>query len=419
MKKFLIFLIVLLCLSCVNLLAEENVPELEYEKTMSELSDKFTYRTAYILRNDVLAEYKPLNRGEEILILDQDDSFYYIEWNYLNLAIDKNRVRTENEEQFVGYEGYTRDGSGAYSDLDLEEKINTFKLNDKVKVIDSFLGVLLVEYENGKTGYMSPSSVSKTEYSAQTYSQTPSVETDTGSDYYYHSNDDDDDGGTDPAPAPAPAPAPDPGPQPSSGDGEDISLAYFDDGYETVFINDSGFVKAKVLIDNTITYIARFQRGDIVKVLGEEGDFAILLINGRKGKVEKKYIRYDSEKQYESWNGYAISSSCIYKDFDMNEILKLNSANDSIKVIDEVDGMYVVELSDGSIGYMKKSSVSKEEVSTYAAPESSPVPADTSGGSYDHDDGDSDSSPAPDPAPAPAPSPEPAPSEPEWTDPVL
>lgn len=411
MKKLLILLIAFLCLPWATIYSEENEYELEYEETTDELSDKFTYRTAYILRNDVAAEYKLLNRDEEISIIEQDDSFYYIDRKNLLLAIDKNRVRTENEDQFEEYEGYTRDGSGVYSDLDLEEKIATFGLNDRVKVIDSFLGVLLVEYEDGKKGYMSPSAVSESEITV--YVPAPSPETGSGSDYYYSSNNDNDSGGGTATTSP---PASDPDPQPSSGDGEDISLACYDDGYRTVLLDNSNIIKAKVLVDDTKTYISIFQRGDIVKVLSEEDDFAILLINGRKGKINKKYIRYDSDAQYESWNGYAVYGSAVYSDFDMNEMVKSNYINDPIKVIDEVDGMYVVELDDGSIGYMRQTSVSKEKQNVYVAPEPSDPPSyeDSSGSSSDYSGGGNSN-----PTPTPTPTPDPGPGDSEWTDPVL
>ena len=74
--------------------------------------------------------------------------------------------------------------------------------------------------------------------------------------------------------------------------------------------------------------------------------------------------------------------------------------------------MYVVEMDDGTIGYMKQSAVSKEKLSTYVPPAPSYSSSDGGGSSDYSGGGDSGGGGGGGSAPAPEP-------EPEWTDPVL
>lgn len=389
MKKIILILLFLLVACSSNKTNDINNTQLE------KVGTKFVYENGKCLRDNLLVEYKTFNRNDNIVITDEDEEFYYINDNNLVLSIRKKFVRTENEEPFKQYNGYTKSGTHLFSDVELEDAVRTFSLNDEIEVIDSFADVLYVKYEN-EYGYMSSGSVSSSKIQEYVAPVAP-VPSDSGS-----SKSKDDDG---PSSSPAPSPAPEPsGPAETSGE-SDISiddLAYTHHNNRVIPLT-SGNIDAIVLADNTISYITKLSRNDVVFVIGEANDYYEILINGYKARIQTKYVRLDSEKAYESFDAYSESGTVLYEDFDCNKRITSLGINENIKIIDEVDGMYVVKLEDGTEAYTLKTNVSKEKI--YIAPKVEvPSVDDSSGGKSDDDDG---------PSPAPAPSPAP---EPEWTD---
>ncbi len=400
MKKLIILLTLFMLCACTNEVKDIDSKD---NNVINELSPKFIYETGICLKDNTLVEYSSLNRDKQIHIVDEDDSYYYFDNNNLVLAIDKRYVRRSDEEAFEEYTGYTRNGSKLYSDLNLSEDIKKFTLNNEVKVIDEFAGVLYVQYED-IFGYMSKSQVSSKKISTYVAPKpsTQNNNNDTTPDY---SGGGSSSGSDSTAPAPA-----EPTPAPSSGDGEDITLSYYGDT-RIVLLSDSG-IDGKVLADNIKTYITKLNRGDIVKVLDSDEEYCEILIDGRCGKIKKTYVRLDSEEAYEVWDGYAKSNIRIYNDSGLIKRCKLNEI---LHIVDEIDGKYVVELEDGSFAYVDTDDVSKTENKVYVAPKSSTQ--DNSDTTPDYSGGGSSNSGSDSSAPTPA-EPTPAP-EVEWTPEVL
>ncbi len=386
MKRLLILSLLMLC-ACSS-----EVKDIDSkDNIINELSPKFIYETGICLKDNTMVEYSSLNRDKQIHVVDEDDSYYYFDNNNLILAIDKRYVRKADEAAFKEYTGYTKNGSKLYSDLDLNDDIKKFSLNNEVQVLDEFVGILYVQYED-VFGYMSKSEVSNKKISTYVAPK-PSVSdnVDTTPDYSG--------GGSDNTPTPS-----EPSPAPSSGDGEDITLAYHGES-QIVLLSDSG-IDARVLADNIKTYITKLNRGDVVKVLDSDEEYCEILIDGRRGKIKKAYVRLDSEEAYEVWDGYAKSNIRVYDDSGLIKRCKLNEI---LHIVDEIDGKYVVELEDG-FGYVDKGDVSKTENKVYVAPK--PSVQDNVDTTPDYSGGGSESS-----TPAPT-EPTPEPSV-EWTPEVL
>jgi hypothetical protein len=399
MKKLITILTLFMLCACTNEVKDVDSKD---NNIINELSPKFIYETGICLKDNTLVEYSSLNCDTQIHIVDEDDTYYYFDNNNLILAIDKRYVRRSDEEAFVEYTGYTRNGSKLYSDLDLSEDIKKFALNNEVKVIDEFAGVLYVQYED-IFGYMSRSQVSSKKISTYVAPKpsTQNNNNDTTPDYS---------GGGSSSGSDSSSPTPtEPSPAPSSGDGEDITLSYYGDGH-IVLLSDSG-IDGKVLADNIKTYITKLNRGDIVKILNSDEEYCEILIDGRCGKIKKTYIRLDSEKAYEAWDGYTKSNIRIYNDSGLIRRCKLNEI---LHIVDEIDGKYVVELEDDSFAYVDTDDVSKTENKVYVAPKPSTqnnnndTTPDYSGGGSSNSGSDSST---------------PTPSEPtpevEWTPEVL
>jgi len=396
MKKLISIISCLLILS-ILVGCDEKTDEsfLSLNKNIEELSYKFDYELGKCLLDNIAIEYSIFNRGEKVHIKDEDDDFYYIDYKTLTLAIDKRFIRNENEEEFKVYEAYTRNRSNMYADIQCQGKINSFSLNDVVKVLDSFYDLLLVEYE-GKIGYMYPSQVSKSKI--QIY-VAPPVETPSSNSGGSSSSGG---GGGNSNPIPS-----NPNPPASSGDGEDIQLAYKSYGYRIVNLTGYTQMDGLVLADNTKAYITKLNRDDVIKILEENEDLYTILINGHQGKIKKLYVRKDSEQSYEQWQGYSKSGVGIYGDYLLDNRISYCSINEKIYVIDEVDGVYVIKLENGEIAYMSSSSVSKEKNKVYVAPPVE-VPSYSGGGSSSSGGGGGNYNPSPKPEPVQ-----------EWTDPVL
>ena len=387
-KKIALFIVVMVLTGCSTVNEQPVVLENHY---VNKLDKKFEYQTGNCLRNDVMAEYITLNRDDVIEIETDDDNYYYFNNDNILLAISKKYVRTDDEEQFESFTGFARSGSGIYTNYDLEERIERLSLNDEVNVIDGFLGVYYVEYE-GTFGYMNEDSISRSKistYVAPRVTEQAST-SDGGSSHSHH--DDGGGGSSDPSPIPSV----------TDSEGSEVrtdELRSINDCYYDIPLVSTNKLSAKVLFDGANAYLTVFQRDDVVCVIDDNGDYYDIIFAGRKAKVSKDYVRLDSDTQYEEWIGYTYDSS-VYSDYDLENKIGSFDINDQVKVIDKVKNIYVVELDDGTIGYMKFSNISEDKI--YIAPKKTVVETPTSsegGSSHSHHD-DGGGSPAPAPTPA-------------------
>lgn len=384
MKRILFIICLLVLCGCSSNKEIKSTPK----NIISPLTDKFSYEEGKCLRSDLMLSYKKLNRGDVVEIIEEEGNYYYIDNNGIVLAISKDHIRTENEEQFIEYIGYTRSGCGLYSDIDLSDRINVFSLNDTVTVKDEFLGVLYVEY-NGKIGYMLPSQVSDSKLSEYVAPKKDDISIES----YDNSSSGSNSGGNDSGSAQ------DSTPSQTSGDGDDISLAYYNPHSTIKLLADTNNLKGFILVDNTEAYIAILNRNDDVYIVGENDNNYYIVFEGRKCEINKKYIRKNNEPEYEKWEAYAYGGTVIYEDYLCSKTLKTLQTNDIVSVIDNVDGICVVEYDNNKIGYVDYDDLSKEwiVIKKPIVVEEEVVPSSS---------GSNSSTPAPAPAP-------------EWTAPAL
>ena len=379
MKKRLLVLIALSvlltgCANVLNISKEDNS-----EGNIEEIGTKFTYENATCRVDGAKVEFSKLNRGNEITIIDEDDEFYYFDNNGLILAIEKVYVRTDNDEQFEEYTGYTYQNADLFSDYAFENYVTSFDKNDEVRVIDEVFGRLIVEY-NGQIGYMRSSEVSDEFLKTYYYRPAPKVEEPVYTPSYSgggggggSSSGGGGGGGDTPTPVNPDPPAP---PAPSGYD--DNFFEYADDvnvhllGFEvtdniTEFVPNDSFekVQGKVLLDGTVTYITLCNRNENVKVLEYDENTAKILIQGYAGTIEREYIRLENDEAYEEWLGYSYAGRVVFNDFNLEDVRTYLSKNDEVTVVDEIDGVYVVRLEDGTYGYMEVGDLSDTVIPTY------------------------------------------------------
>ena len=377
MKKILILLIIsLLATGCSTSLVKDESQE---NHLVEEISRKFEYQNATCKIDGAKIKFSTMNRNDEITIVDEDDDFYYFDNNGLILAIEKDYVRTENETPFEEYTGYTYSYSELFSDYELKNLVHNFEKNDEVKVIDKVKKVLLVEYD-GQFGYMYPSDVSDSYIVTRTYKPVEVQPSGGGT----SSGGGGGGGNNNPTPPPV----------------QEENESFFDFGYiekdfhllaftkeddNTVYVpnNEYNKVVAKVLLDGTYNYITLFNYKEQVKVLNYDDNEATVLVHGYSGKIQKEYLRLEGEEEYEAWDGYAYSGAEVFYDYDLTNEMDWFYKNDDIHVIDRIGDVYVVQLTNGTYGYMSVDDVSETYLPTYKpAPTPTPAPSGGGGGGY-------------------------------------
>lgn len=347
MKKITYLLFILLLCSCT--FSKHNHVE---KKSVNKLTEKFSYVNGVCLRDNANILFSSFNRGDIVTIIDEDDDYYFVKKGSLTLKIKKDFIRTELDEPFAEYHAYTRGGSYFYSDISGSNIIGTFSLNDEITVIDEFSGMLYIE-SDGTKGYVYPSNVSKNVIPVYVAPEPQYEETyDSGS----SSSGGGGGGGSSSSPASSDT---------QQGDGEDI-IIYNIPKHKVYFMSHTNEISGTILMDNTESYLAAANRNDNIYILNETDEEYIILVNGYQGKINKKYVRKENEETYEKFEGYTVSGASLYSDYEMNNITFIFGINETVTIIDEVDGVYVIELDDGSIGYMKKSNISKDRI--YIAP---------------------------------------------------
>ena len=317
-------------------------------KTKSALPQKYSYVNGKCITNNVKVEYKKLKRNSLINIINEDDDYFYFNDNNVVLAVDKKYVRINGELKINEYVAYTSKNSVLYSDCEFSEELSTFGINDEVLVIDNFANIYYVQTKDNVFGYMKQGSISRNKYSTRKIEIETNPDTNKSSqNKESHSSS----GGQDPTPPPQ---------QPTSGDGEDIQLSYHEEARISLLLN-SNEKTGYVLADGTRAYITFLNRNDVVYVEQVGEQYYSILINGYRCIVDKKYVRLDSEDGYACWEGFTYNSFA-YEEVDCINSIRKFETNDKVKIIDEIDNIYIVELSDSEIGYIKKNSVSVEKI---------------------------------------------------------
>ncbi len=146
---------------------------------------------------------------------------------------------------------------------------------------------------------------------------------------------------TTPAPTLTPTPTPTPTPEPTE---------------EPEPETTAGFIKSA----KADVVFAVLNRGDTVEYIGEaqnaEG-YSIVKYGDVYGLIERRFLRLDSEAEYEAWTGYSGGGAMLYEDIDLTVEIGKQSFNTEVNVIDEFENCYLVEVGE-AVGFMAIKTVS-------------------------------------------------------------
>ena len=292
--------------------------------------------------------YTVLEKGVEVNILGTFKDYYVIEGVEADLLIEQRFARLNADEPFEVWEGYARSNREVYDNVYRRgEPIAALKLNQKVEVLEGKGDWLYIRWDD-QEGYVLESDISKNRIATggggggSTGGGGGPVDG-TGFDFGSLSYD--------------------------SGDGKVMLLgAYFgpemdqaEEGEEEAFAPGMG----KVLAHDIEAYIALAMRGDELKVTEYTDEtVTVWLADEFYGTLPRWLVQLEGDEPYEAWTGYCKSKSVVYEEYQMRNELESPKVNTEVTVLDMLPECYVVQLEDGTIGYMKLDDVSETKVAT-------------------------------------------------------
>jgi len=172
----------------------------------------------------------------------------------------------------------------------------------------------------------------------------------------------------------------------------------------TELSNKFDYKKAYSLVDFYYVEYNPFNRGEEVEIINEDDNFYYVEYNNLTLAINKAFIRKNSEIPFEGFTGYTRANTKVYSDFELNNVIDTLSLNNTIKIIDKVNDVYLIEYN-GQIAYIYENNVSKSKISTYVAPKPQEVTPEQNNSSNDdyssggssggNDSGGGSSDPAP------------------------
>lgn len=348
---FILAVLLLLTLASCGSKAEETTPVVEVPETAPATTapaDPVTEPTAPaptepewesgIVRAGIgEGVYAIFDAGTELNVIGQFQSYYVIEREDVNLLVHQQLLRLEEEAPFESWEGFSGRGVDVYDNVYFRgEPIAKLKMNVPVTVMESKGNWAYIVWADGK-GFVRADMLSKGVITGSS--------ADSGS---------------------------------SDADGTDVpvgSLTAADESFlpEIYLLGayygpeaDKRFdpVKATVLADGTEGYICLLVRGDEVKVTSFDEEIATIWLGEEfYADIPRWLLLLPGDAPYTPWTGYVRYKGIIYGEYQMRTEQESPSLNKEVTVVDEVNGLYVVEY-DGKTGYMEIDAVSDKKLTT-------------------------------------------------------
>lgn len=105
-------------------------------------------------------------------------------------------------------------------------------------------------------------------------------------------------------------------------------------------------------------------RGDEVTVIGEWKDYYVIEGEEVDLLIEKRFVRLDSEDDFEEWKGFAKYSTKVYDNVYLKgDFIAELYQNKQVTVIDGGDGWWLIQW-DGNTGYVTEEKISRWPISS-------------------------------------------------------
>ena len=264
-----------------------------------------------VIANGIGTVYCRLDRGAQLVIIDELENFNLVDMGGLIGLIEKQFLRPDDEAAPEERTVYARETVSIYPTVYMEdEPVAQAGFNEALTVLDEFGDIMLVG-KDGLCGFILSSFV--------------------GDSPIYYSG-----GGS--------GGSGDSGGGSSGGaDGGDIQLG-FAAGQSGGFIRLASSRPAHVLGNGVELYLTVLSRGDTVKVLSREDGMCKLYIDGLVAQVPDWAIQMPEDEPYVEWDGYAAKGMPLYADYRMRVPARDVVLNTQLHVLQDFGDLLLVSL---------------------------------------------------------------------------
>ena len=277
-----------------------------------------------VTANGVGAVYCRLDRGAQLVIIDETEAFYRVDMGGVTGLVEKQFLRPDDETAPEERTVYARENLSVFPTVYREgEPVARAGFNEALTALDAFGEYLLVE-KGGVSGYILASQVG----------DWPITYSDSGS------GDSGDSGG--------------------GADGGDIQLG-FAAGQTGAFVRLASSRPAQVLGDGVELYLAVLSREDTVKVLSRGDGLCTLYFDGLTAQVPDWAVQLPEDEPYEEWDGYAAKRMSLYADWRMRVPACDVGLNTQLHVLQDFGDLLLVSLED-ALYYVPEDSISRSYI---------------------------------------------------------
>ena len=122
-------------------------------------------------------------------------------------------------------------------------------------------------------------------------------------------------------------------------------------------------IQAVTLVADTQAYLTLLCRDAQVKVVEANETVCQVYFDGLYAELPRYLLRLEGDPAYEAWTGYTRYGAVQYEEYLLRNELASHPVNTQVLVLDEVAGVYVVEIN-GTVGYMPLDKVSQYRSNT-------------------------------------------------------
>lgn len=312
----------------------------EAETTVPETEPKL--ESAWVQGEGVPEVLSLLHRGDRVEVLSWiDETHAWVKAGEQEGSVEKQLLQMANEEDYAQWTGYSMYSAQCFANYFLTGQVETLPTNTKLNVLEELDSCYLVALEDGTTGFVSKTKVSR----------------------YMTGNG----GGGNSSPADGGSSGGSGGSGSSGGgggqDGGDITLMV--PGRLSLLADVRLTGDAVVKADGAELVLTTLSRGTELDLIAEEGfapdleGYATVYLGKEKGAayVPEQWIRKQGEDAFEAWDGYAGYNCQLFDHIRLQgTAMKKLYTNSPVKVLWEAENVLLVQAGE-KLGYVAAETV--------------------------------------------------------------
>ncbi len=314
----------------------------EAETTVPETAPEPKLESAWVQGEGVPEVLSLLHRGDRVEVLSWiDETHAWVKAGEQEGSVEKQLLQMGNEESYVQWAGYSMYNAQCFANYFLTGQAETLPTNTKLDVLEELDSCYLVALEDGTTGFVSKTKVSR-------------YMTGIG-------------GGGNSSPAGGGSSGGSGGSGSSGGgggqDGGDITLMV--PGRLSLLADVRWTGDAVIKADGAELVLTTLSRGTELELIAEEGfapdleGYTTVYLGKEKGAayVPEQWIRKQGEDAFEAWDGYAGYNCQLFDNIRLQgTAMKKIYTNSPVKVLWEAENVLLVQAGE-ELGYVAAETV--------------------------------------------------------------